>query len=292
MEIIVCIDDNDVPDSRGTGSLASELRELAEERFGAQSGFITRHQLFLHPDIAYTSHNSSMAFPAVIPEDMLTPVFEAFVEHLAKEAAPGSDPGLCVVDKQALRRGERLIEFGYRAKRQVLTQADAYETAEDCGVMLRACGGDGSGVIGALAGAGLRLCGNDGEIKGGLKKYAEDSLVPVSELLAHKRIDSVVTPDGVPADSAGTVYVPWKVKPLLVQGRSVLIVTEEDGPGHYRAYTKEEMRRFGDVRASVEACELFVPDAAEERLSDDFTCFNCAWRRWEADSFSCMKGKR
>ncbi|MDK2890060.1 MAG: hypothetical protein PWR21_692, partial [Methanoculleus sp.] len=57
MTIYLGIDDTDTRESRGTGRLARMIAtELA--RSYTVTG-VTRHQLFVHPAVPYTSHNSS-----------------------------------------------------------------------------------------------------------------------------------------------------------------------------------------------------------------------------------------
>lgn len=58
MQMLVSIDDTDNLESRGTGEIASLLAKLLEEREWGKAQVITRHQLLVHPDIPYTSHNS------------------------------------------------------------------------------------------------------------------------------------------------------------------------------------------------------------------------------------------
>ena len=60
MEIYVAIDDTDSLEFGATGQSANELRRLIEDKGWGKSEAVTRHQLLLHPDIPYTSHNSSM----------------------------------------------------------------------------------------------------------------------------------------------------------------------------------------------------------------------------------------
>ncbi|MCM0080445.1 hypothetical protein L4X63_02470 [Geomonas sp. Red32] len=161
MRILVSIGDTDNLDSRGTGELATLIAAELESRGWGRAGFVTRHQLLVHPDIPYTSHNSAMCFEAEIAENALDAVIAYASDFLARESAEGSDPGLCVAAIEAVASPEQLIVFGERAKDSVLDKDTAYTLAEMLGVHLSEHGGSGQGVIGALAGAGLRLGGND-----------------------------------------------------------------------------------------------------------------------------------
>lgn len=135
---------------------------------------VTRHQLYVHEDIPYTSHNSSMCFEVYIKEVYIEEMKRYFIEYLEKNHAEGSDPGLCIIDFSTLSDGtkEALISFGKKAKKEVLTKDEAYEFARKHQIHLTEHGGTGIGVIGALAGCGLRLTGNDGRFRG-KEKLAE-----------------------------------------------------------------------------------------------------------------------
>ena len=67
MNIFICIDDTDNLESIGTGEVLEELMAALDAQQLAQCSFVTRHQLFIHPDIAYTSHNSSMCCAGTTP---------------------------------------------------------------------------------------------------------------------------------------------------------------------------------------------------------------------------------
>ena len=129
MRILICIDDTDNLESRGTGDLAAEIaRETVKKGWGKCS-YITRHQLLVHPDIPYTSHNSAMCFAAEIEASSLESIIDYAAAFLARESAPGSDPGLCVAAIDRLENPEQLIVFGQKAKQSVVSMAEAYALA-------------------------------------------------------------------------------------------------------------------------------------------------------------------
>ena len=74
MKILISIDDTDDIDSRGTGDVAELMAQGLTDSGLAECGRVTRHQLLVHPDIAYTSHNSAMCFPAEVDVDSLDAV--------------------------------------------------------------------------------------------------------------------------------------------------------------------------------------------------------------------------
>jgi len=89
-------DDTDNPDSdRGTGKLARWFeKELPE---GCRLWGVVRQQLLVHPDIPYTSHNSSACAVVEMPDKgLLDDLVSRAVRHLESHALEGSDPGLCV----------------------------------------------------------------------------------------------------------------------------------------------------------------------------------------------------
>lgn len=293
-KLLIGIDDTDNLESPGTGAIADGLKKLIAQNGWGSCSYVTRHQLYLHPDIAYTSHNSSMIFAAEVEDDCLEQLQQELGDYLLNESAEGSDPGLCIAEVDKILDRRALIEFGYRAKCQVMTKEQAYALAAALNIYLVEKGGSGIGVIGALAGVGLRLDGNDGEVKGGLK-YAQDQVVTVAELLQQKPVSAVLTAYSLmPVPKTDRVQNIWKFKPVLHQGEAVLLVVPTEKDGLWKTMAKQEMRQFGEDRASIAPCENFCPDVSEEQVyAEDKCCFNCAYRRWTAEAFTCeYKGKK
>ncbi len=247
MNIFVCIDDTDSLDSRGTGELADVLAREVEKRSWGQCGSITRHQLFVHEDIPYTSHNSSMCFTAHMEEKLLATFRDFAADFLVRESAEGSDPGLCIVVAERLAEPEMLIDFGYRAKRSVLTMADASDLASRLGVHLSSHGGTGRGIIGALAGVGLRLGGNDGRLRGSLQIPAEDGVAVVADILNHPEVDAVRTIEGVTLGATERVRFVDKVKTVLLGGKRVVLVVADKERANgvcWRTCTRQQLKCY------------------------------------------------
>ena len=173
-KVRVCIDDTGNIGSMGTGDLAEILAKTVEERGIAKCSGITRHKLFVHSEIPYTSQNSSMCFVAELAETKLGNLIRYASEFVQLASAAGSDPGLCVAAFDKIPEPAKLMAFGLKAKYQVVAKMEAYSLAKAQGIHLSEHGGTGQGVIGALAGAGLRLIGNDGLFKGKLKLKLDD----------------------------------------------------------------------------------------------------------------------
>ncbi|MRR57931.1 MAG: hypothetical protein EG824_06950 [Deltaproteobacteria bacterium] len=247
MTVFVCIDDTDSLESRGTGELADLLAREVEKRGWGTCGSITRHQLFVHPDIPYTSHNSSMCFNASMTGEHLGAFTEFAADFLASESADGSDPGLCIAVTERMRHSDRLVEFGYLAKRAVLEMKDAFGLASETGVHLSSHGGTGQGIIGALAGVGLRLGGNDGRMRGSLQIPSVDGVASVADILSNPEVDEVRTMEGVVLPDTGLIRFVDKVKTVLLGGKLVLLVLPEknqtDAAG-WRTCTRQQLKCY------------------------------------------------
>jgi hypothetical protein len=203
VDILVCIDDTDDVETRGTGEIAELLARGLEDAGLARCGRVTRHQLLVHPDIAYTSHNSSMCFPAEIEEERLL----------------GS-----------LARPRDLVGFGRDAKTRVLTKADANRAAAELGVHLSEHGGSGLGVIGALAGAGLRLSGDDGRFRGKFRIPGDARGVASVREIKALDVDDVRVIDGATLADEERVLAGEDGKLVLLGGKAVLLVRPAGQP--------------------------------------------------------------
>lgn len=297
MKVLICIDDTDNLESKGTGAIADELRELICENKYGTSGFITRHQLLIHEDIPYTSHNSSMCFDAKISDSYYNEMICKMSDYVGAESATGSDPGIAIIRcendygfNQEIK--EMLYQFGLSAKRSVLHKEQAYELAKQTGVYLKEMGGTGQGVIGAIAGIGLRLSGNDGELKGGVSSLNKGNIYNVSDILENTIIEEIcyenTEEELKPLPHNEKVRVIWKAKPILADNKILLLVTK-GGDGIWNAADKKELRRFGNHRVLREGCIEFSPDVEEERISDKPSCYNCRYRRWTEGNIVCLK---
>lgn len=191
MKILLSIDDTDNFDSIGTGELLEILiGELAAANL-ATCSFVTRHQLYIHPDIAYTSHNSAMCCEG--NTDKLMEMIAFCRNYMDTRCAEGSDPGLCVLLPEQLDAPDPILSYGKAAKISVLTKADAYALSERYTgtIFLSEHGGTGDGIIGALAGCGLRLSGNDGRVKRNLKPNLPNEILTIEEFCQKYQVDRV-----------------------------------------------------------------------------------------------------
>ena len=241
---LVCIDDTDDIGTKGTGEIAEEIAELLSDNHLSRCAFVTRHQLYVHPDIPYTSHNSAMCFQVrtTKTQDEILTIATA---HLRSQSAAASDPGLGLLDLHRPLDREALIAFGEQAKVEVKTKAQAYSLAEDLGIHLSEHGGTGQGVIGALAGLGLRLQGSDGRIKGQFKlpglEVGEVSL-SVAEVIELTGVDRVLSDSGEQLCFKTPLYLSGKVKAVYRDHQVSLLVYQDQGC--WRNARKQQLKHY------------------------------------------------
>ncbi len=248
MHFYLSIDDTDNLDSPGSGQIAEVLTaELHDQGLVSQCGNITRHQLFVNDDIPYTSHNSSMCFWGTTVDSKLDDVIQFSSQFLIRASAPGSDPGLCVVvDNPSLDR-ESLTDFGVKAKKTILTKQEAHFLARKTGVHLSEHGGTGDGIVGALAGAGLRINGNDGRFRGWLKLGSVGETTTPQSLCSHPYVDGVMSDEGyLLPENARMVLTDSKVKTILINHRQVIPVTgiNNSNGSSWKTLTRADVKRF------------------------------------------------
>lgn len=218
--IYVGLDDTDSQHSLGTGRLARRLAlELARS---CPVHGVTRHQLLRDDRIAYTKRNSSAAILLNSSGESLGSLRMLVRERVRSASDPDSDPGVCV----GLTVAELVMAFGRRAQQELLSVGEALELARSAGLDLAGLGGDGSGVIGALAAVGLAATGEDG-------RYVQ--VGSVRDLNGMRSVEQVLAAGvaEVRSQAGEQVAEGWiraeKVRPARRNGIPVLIVEEGDG---------------------------------------------------------------
>jgi hypothetical protein len=153
---------------------------------------------------------------------------------------------LCVTVLERLAEPEALVAFGRQAKQEVLTKQQAYELARRLGVHLSEHGGTGQGVVGALAGVGLRMTGNDGRVKGWLRLRTSDGVASVADILAQTDLAGVRAMSGEVLDPDERVAVAEKPKAVFLDGRTFLMVSPaEDQCGvRWRTTCRKQLKKF------------------------------------------------
>ena len=245
MRYLIGIDDTDNLESRGTGFRARCLgARLAEEGLARVDG-VSRHQLLVHPDIPYTSHNSSLCLDAQVPDGRIDDVVAFSREFLLRESAEGSDAGLCIAAFDSL--DGTVQAFGVRAKQVILKLSEAETLARDAGVFLEGLTGDHGGMIGALAAVGLRRSGTDGRFVWlqGVRELS--GVASAAHLLENTGIDGIEDRQGVIVSGDELICVdPWP-RAVLIEGRAVLLVQRPEKNNvsfHWQLLPREDIRRF------------------------------------------------
>jgi hypothetical protein len=221
VRLYIGVDDTDAIDSEtGTGKLARRFEGALPPGFRVWG--VVRQQLLVHPDIPYTSHNSSACI--VVDASGHCPVADIAqraADHILKHAQGGSDPGLAVVPADHPRL-ERIVSFGYECTRRVVRQKDALLAAGEA--FLRGLGGTEDGIIGALAAAGLTASGWSGRfIEFGRLRDFPDSVTV--ETLAEADILTVsLDRDGRVPGKESIVRTNGWLRPRLFGHRAVLPV--------------------------------------------------------------------
>jgi len=243
MRILIGIDDTDNKDSRGTGFLSRQLAKcIQEEGFGRVDG-ITRHQLFVHPDIAYTSQNSSACLDVLSDQKDKLEVFCA--QFLKDSAADGSDAGLCIGEWNVIP--DNIQEWGRRAKKEVLQLAEAKDLALANKIYLEGFTGTLIGQIGALAAVGLRKGGNDGRfiwLAGPTElRELKPGIFNLEELKIITGIDNFITINGLPLEKNCRVLCSDWIRPVLKDGQPGLILEKAKNEQYeWKTATKEYIR--------------------------------------------------
>ena len=294
MKFWLAIDDtDDATKSIGTGEIAQMIsKKLVENGCDMQFG-VTRHQLLLDPLIHYTSHNSAMCLAGNSP---FSPelLWEIAVRVCREHQADSSNPGMCLFCPADEADCIRLMDFGRKAKKVILTIAEATELAADTpGMRLEALGGNGDGKIGALAGIGLRLGGNDGTFQG-KKKIAEISEVfSVAEMQKKIEVSFIVDSAGRKLPSDAKVRIREHAKIIYWQfSRAAAGVLQEDGIYDICSLASVYEQSFrSDCHRGF--CTFFEwdNDPGEQWSEQEGLCENCRYRRLMKAGFFCSLGR-
>ncbi|MDD1718729.1 MAG: ABC transporter substrate-binding protein [Methanoregulaceae archaeon] len=229
MTIFLAVDDTDVEGSRGTGRLARAVGQAVSRDYPVFA--VTRHQLYVHPDIPYTSHNSCAVVHILAGGDAAAKeIFDTGKEVVLGDFIEGSDPGIAVAASDAITPA--IVAFGFDAKRVILTQEKARTLAMNSTIRLEGLGGTEDGVIGAVAGLGLASTGYDGRFLSCGRVRDMTGPQEACDLL-EAGIDDVLTMDGRRIDQGRIMVEEGKsVKPCPVNGRVVLFVEDREGTLH------------------------------------------------------------
>ena len=98
-------------------------------------------------------------------------------------------------------------------------------------------------MIGALAGAGLRLTGNDGRFKGKFDLNAPDGYLTVREIEGSVHIDEVRDAKFNKTAPEEKIYITDKIKTVMYGHKSVLLV-KKDEEGRLVNLSRKEIKEI------------------------------------------------
>jgi len=250
--VFIGLDDTDIlGEPPGTGRVARELAQHLENLGLGKSLGVSRHQLLVDPRIPYTSHNSSLCIAIETVAD-LSAFAAPCMEYVEKHSKHGSDPGLCLLATSDLN--SELVNFGWRATREVLNKQEAIKLARKNNLVLKELGGTGGGIIGALAAAALRAEGNHGrfvELRG-IRDIA--GVVSAGELKARTAIIAVQDVSGQLLDDSQKIESYDWIRPSLQDGKIVLRVQPAASKDGSLLWEPLENRK-GKPKKKQEACK-------------------------------------
>ncbi|OPZ96834.1 MAG: hypothetical protein BWY70_01651 [Bacteroidetes bacterium ADurb.Bin408] len=111
-----------------------------------------------------------------------------------------------------------------RAKREILTEEQAYSLAKKCGIFLKGLTGRKTGIIGALAATGLILGGNDGRVLWMQNLREATGQMTVDTIKKKMGIDLVMTTENIPLRDEDIVLLSDWNRPLIKNHKSILYV--------------------------------------------------------------------
>jgi hypothetical protein len=245
VKIFIGIDDTDNLQTRGTGHHARMLGHALVEAGLFELRSVTRHQLLADRRIPFTSHNSSASLAGICTCNLHDLILFAR-DFLIRESAFDSDAGLCVAPEDAITA--EMINFGNRAKQEIVTMEEALRLVEGTPVYLDGFLNARIGMIGSLAAVGLGKAGNDGRLLWTRNLRETTGNFTIRELLSRVDIDRVVEKDLAETDPGAWISVGEWCRPVMLGGKITLIAEKNDNnPSYdYRSASKEYIKSISE----------------------------------------------
>lgn len=160
---------------------------------------------------------------------------------LTNKRTKSAEPGIAAAFKDDIKDTKGLINFGKNAKNILLTTKQAFEIAMAQNVFLKALTPNANGVIGALAGIGLRLSGDDGKIRGKFK--LNEPKLNVTKLTELPFIEAVLDENFKELAKDEMINLGGTLKPIFWHHKATLLV-QKDKNGEFRNLNIKELREF------------------------------------------------
>lgn len=246
MKIFVALDDSRQLDGGKAGHTASLLAKYMEERGWGSSAIPSRHRLYPNPATGCKKHNTARSFSAELDSQHLEEFMAYACELIRSTGTPDSNTGLVVAVPELMDNPAELIDYAYKVKEEMVSKEEAIQFSGKPGLYMYELIGSGNGIIGALAAAGLRMTGNDGQFRGKLQVgTGEDYIASVKEIIDQTYVEQVKNMDFENLDDIEQVRMGEKVKVVLLDDKYTLMVfpTEIEHP-RWQTSTTHMLRVF------------------------------------------------
>lgn len=246
MKIYVALDDSRQLDGGKAGETVSLLGKYIEAKGWGRSAIPSRHRLYPNPATGCKKHNTARSLAADINEQYLNEFIDYACELIKSTGTRDSNAGLAIAVPELMETPNELIEYAYRVKEGLVNKNETLELATRPGLYVFELNGTGKGIIGALAAAGLRMTGNDGQFRGKLQVgTGEDYIASVKEIVEQTFVEQVKSMDFENVSDIEFVRMGEKVKVVLLDDKYTLMVfpTELEHP-KWQTSTTHMLRVF------------------------------------------------
>ncbi len=212
-------------DGAGAGETASLIIQAIGENGWGQAGLLSRHRLYQHPDTGCRKHNTARSFSAQIDERYLSVFIDHACNVLGSDSSPDSNTGLVIAMPERMSSADEIIAYASRVKEGLISRDETDRIVGKPGLYVFEISGDGKGIIGALAAAGLRMTGNDGQLRGKLQLGSgEGYIATIKEIVDNTYVEQVKNMDFENIDKDQYVRMGEKVKVVLLEHKCTLMV--------------------------------------------------------------------
>ena len=286
MKFLICIDDtDDLTKDTSTGLIATLIgRTLCNNRDMKMIKGVTRHQLLLMEGVPYTSHNSAMCIE-VEGEGKLEELAKWCIDIVKENMAETSNPGICLCAIDNIEDINPLISFGRRAQREIIEKDQVRRLKEELpNIIAEEIGGNGQGIIGAIAGVGLRLSGNDGTFRGKVKFPSYMQNIKIQEAKQRFNIDQVIDIEKNRELSDSCMLLNGDYGKLLFRDYKKVAYAAKVSEGMYSLLGREWAM---DLDSNLGCSEFAMDNDLNECITEDRVCKNCLYRRFTEEGMVC-----
>lgn len=246
MKIYVAIDDSRQLDGGKAGETAFLLGKYIEKRGWGKSAIPSRHRLYPNPATGCKKHNTARSLAADIDEQHLADFIDYACTLVKSTGTPDSNAGLVIAIPELMDNPGELVQYAYQVKEEMIGKEEALKLVDRPGLYVFELNGSGNGIIGALAAAGLRMTGNDGQFRGKLQVGSgEDYIARVREIIDETYVEQVKNMNFETLHDDEYVRMGEKVKVVLLDNQYTLMVfsTDIDHP-KWQTSTTHMLRAF------------------------------------------------